>query len=159
MPQPFQIASDVDRADEGQDGAARLLAVGTELSHGGDRRLLGRHRLGHRIGERGRRRAGRFPAGHRVAALHAPRIEGDDVEVIEQLAGEHAELVGKVVDPRHAGTAGVDDQRADPLGRIFGQVPLQGDADCGPLRRGVVERNGQRSALQIAVARRSRQWE
>ena len=81
-------------------------------------------------------------------------IEGDDVEVIEQLAGEHAELIGKVVDPRHAGTAGVDDQRADPLGRIFGQVPLQGDANCRPLGRGVVERNGERSALQIAVARR-----
>ena len=64
---------------------------------------------------------------------------------------ERAELVGHVVDARHPGAAGVDDERADAGRGVLGRMPGHRDRDRGPSRVGVVERHDQRAALEVAV--------
>ncbi len=117
--------------------------------------LAGRRR--HRVRQR-RRRAPRFlPAGHRIAALHAPRVEQHDVEVVEQLRCEHAELVGHVVDAGYSRASRVDDERPDPCRGDLRRVPRHRDRDRRPPWVRVVERHHQRGALEPAVARRPRE--
>ena len=75
-----------------------------------------------------------------------------DVEVVEHGGCEGAQLVGEVVDARHPRAAWVDHQRSDPLGRYLRRMPLDGDADGGSFRIGVVEGHGDRPALEPCPA-------
>ena len=113
--EPVHVARRVDRADVGEHVGARLLAPGGELLQPGEEgRLLARCR-GHGVGRGARRPARRLPTRHRVAPLDPAGVEHHDVEVVEELRRECAELVVHVVDARHARAAGVDDEGADAL--------------------------------------------
>ena len=96
------------------------------------------------------RAARRRPAGDRVAALDAAGVEEDDVEVVEQLRRQRAELVGHVVDARHARAAGVDDERADAGGRVLRRMARHRDGDGRAVGMGVVQRDDEGAALQVA---------
>jgi hypothetical protein len=138
----------------GQHVGTRLLAGGRELFEPRDGRRLLAGRRGHRVGRGRHWGVRRLPAGHRITALDTPGVEHHDVEVIEQLRCQNAELVGHVVDTGHPGTAGVDDERPDAGRRILRRVPGHRDGDGRPSRVGIVQRHHERAALQVPVARR-----
>ena len=150
LAQPVHVAGDVDRPDVGKHGGARLLARRRELLEPRDgRRLLARR--GRRRGRTARTARVRA-AGDRVAALDAAGVEQHDVEVVEQLRRQRVELVGHVVDARHARPAGVDDERPDAGGGLLRRMTGHGDGDGGAVGMRVVQGDDERAALQIAVA-------
>ncbi len=149
LAQPVHVAGDVDRPDVRKQVGAVLLARGRELLQALDAcgLLTRRGRRGVRW-----RAACCRSAGHRVAALDAPGVEEDDVEVVEQLRRQRAELVGHVVDARHPRAAGVDDQRADAGSGILGRMARHRDRDGRSVGVRVVQRDDEGAALEIAVA-------
>ena len=100
LAQPVHVAGDVDRPDVGQHAGAGLLARRRRTAS--SPAMVAACWLGV-TGAGSDGGAARCPAaGDRVAALDAARVEHDDVEVVEQLRRERAELVGHVVDARDA---------------------------------------------------------
>ena len=83
---------------------------------------------------------------------HAAGVEEHDVEVVEQLRRQRAQLVGHVVDARDAGAAGVDDERPDAGGGVLGRMARHGDGDGRAVGVRVVQRDDEGAALQVAVA-------
>ena len=63
-----------------------------------------------------------------------------DVEVVEQLRRERSELVGHVVDARHARPAGVDHERPDAGGGLLRRMTGHGDGDGRAVGTRVVQR-------------------
>ena len=95
----------------------------------------------------------RAAARDRITALHAAGVEQHDVEVVEQLRRERAELVRHVVDTRDTGAAGVDDERPDAGRRLLRRVTRHRNGDGRAVRMRVVQRDDEGTALRIAVAR------
>ena len=88
-----------------------------------------------------------------IAPLHATRIEHDDVEVVEHSGSQGVQLVRHVIEPRDSRTAGVDDERSDAGRRVVGRMRGNSDRNGWASRIGVVQRDDQRAALQIAHTR------
>ena len=88
-------------------------------------------------------------ADRRLAGAHAPRVEADQVEPLGQVSARPRLLhVRHQLKAGATGAARVDQERADPVGRVAGADAHHRDGDRG--RRGlrVVQRDGQRRALQ-----------
>lgn len=152
LTESVHVASHVGRADIGQQGRDGVLAIHRKLTQAHDRfldlGLRGRHEV------RGHRRLPFRPITRdRIASFDAAWVEQHDVEIVQQLWGESAEFVGRIVDTGYPGTARIDDERADPGGRILGRVPDKGNGNGRPTRVCVVEGNHERAALEIAHAR------
>ncbi len=86
----------------------------------------------------------------RAALAGAARVEADDVVGVEQRLAQHRARVGGVVGAGRARTAGVDDQRADPVTR--GRHSQQREIDRVAVRVAVVEGHLERGALVAGVA-------
>ena len=90
-------------------------------------------------------------AADAAAAVHAPRVEADDVEPLQpEAALDVVAAVGDEVEAGPAGAARVEQDRADaaPLCRLA----HEGKVDAVAVRVVVVQRHGERGALQVRVA-------
>ena len=96
-------------------------------------------------------RAGQASDGG-LARAHPARVEADDVEPGPDRGGDLAARLQRVADPGAAGAAGVDDEGADPLGRVGGGQPDHRQREPPPGGPVVVERDEQPGALEPLVA-------
>jgi hypothetical protein len=125
-----------------------------QIAVGGDPRveLGGRQREGDVV----ERRAPLLVAAEatqRGASRDAARVEPDEVEARPHLRRvEVGPGEDRVVDTRAAGAAGVEEQRADPVSGIGGGQADDRERDRRAVRLGVVERDLERAALELAVA-------
>ena len=100
--------------------------------------------------ERLLRRDGR-EAAHRGAEAEAARVEGDDVKTLPHWGGEPLVSAQEALDLL-VGAAAVDEQRADALRGISGEVPDHRDADLRAVWVPVIQRHPRLGALEAVIA-------
>src|SRR5205085_4061235 len=91
-------------------------------------------------------------AAQRRTPCDAPGVEADEVEARADRGREQARGEVREVDPGATGSAGVDEQRADPMRRIGRRNPQQTEADRGTARAAPIERDLHRAAGEPTVA-------
>ncbi len=147
-----QVAGHVHGAHVGEDRPGVLLALGRHLAQLPQRvpriaRLLA-------VGRLQRTAGGVGPAAHRGGTAHAARVERHHVVVV----GQTEEVLTAEGQALHAGAARTAEVQHDRAARVAGGRAVAGERQLqGALARvGVVERHGDRPALEVLRQLRAR---
>jgi hypothetical protein len=92
-------------------------------------------------------------AGHGRGSAAPPRIERDEVEAVAHAARQRLRSRPQVAHARRAGSARVDDERADPALRVARPHACHADVDRRERGVTVVERDREGRALEPVTAR------
>jgi hypothetical protein len=139
-PKYVHVPCRVGRADVGQQGGGVAFALGGELlagrDHPGQLGGVGWFVVG---GEEGVELRAVLAGQRRLAGAGAARVEAHEVKPGQHRGGELLAGAERVLHAGPARPAGVDDQRADPVGRVGGGQLDHRQGEPRPVRFGVIE--------------------